>query len=388
MSEAAQVLTPETRNELTLSIQKDALQKVLSHVQTIVERRNTIPILSNILIMGENNLLRIMATDMDIAIDESLTADISIPGNVTVPAHMLYDIVRKLPNDESIQLSYEDEKARITISNSRSKFTLPCLPVDDFPVISDGKFDHEFDIEAPTLKKLIDGTKFAMSTEETRYYLNGIYFHRFQTLGNDEKLRAVTTDGHRLARVETDLPEKAGQIPGVILPRKTVSELRKLIDSYTGNVCVSVSENRIKFSFDDLILSSKLIDGTFPDYNQVIPKDNQIKIEATVSDFAKAVDRVSTVSNETSRGVKISIEKSKMVLTANSPENGVAREEIAIKYQGETIVIGFNAKYLLDVTQQLSGENLVFHIQDHETPVIVQDLSDENALYVLMPLRV
>lgn len=388
MQTQAQLIEPVEAPVLSFSIGKEILQKVLSHVQTVVEKRNTIPILSNILIQSQDNQLKFSATDMDIAIDEYVSADIKAAGSITVPAHMLYDIVRKIPSHAEIGITFNPETQQIKLKSGRSKFTLSCLPVDDFPVISEGQFDHQFAISADDLKKLIDGTKSSMSTEETRYYLNGIYLHRNQTVGEEEMLRAVTTDGHRLARLETEIPESADQIPGVILPRKTVLEVRKLIDSYVGDIQVHLSENRVKFAFEDIVLCSKLIDGSFPDYNHVIPSDNNIKIEVDCAEFTKAVDRVSTVATETTRGVKLTFENDRLLLNANSPENGVAKEEVAIDYRGDSLMIGFNSKYLLDVAQQITGDKIIFLVDDHETPVIVKDSDDKSALYVLMPLRV
>jgi DNA polymerase-3 subunit beta len=246
---------------------------------------------------------------------------------------------------------------------------------------------HAFSLGAKDLKDLIDRTQFAISTEETRYYLNGIYLHAF-TAGKQKTLRAVATDGHRLARVEMPLPEGAENIPGVIVPRKMVNEVRKLIEEVDGTVAVSLSDTRIRFAFDDVVLTSKLIDGSFPDYQRVIPTGNDKILEVDRKEFHDAVDRVSTISSEKSRAVKLSLKPGSLTLSATSAENGSATEEIEVKYDGAPVDIGFNSKYLLDVAQQIEGEGLQMVLADSVAPTLLRDMADAMALYVLMPMRV
>jgi DNA polymerase-3 subunit beta len=275
----------------------------------------------------------------------------------------------------------------MTLRSGRSTFTLSCLPAEDFPLMSGGSFGHEFQLAAKDLRSLIDRTRFAISTEETRYYLNGIYLHAAKS-GEVEVLRAVATDGHRLARVELPLPEGAQGMPGVIVPRKTVQEIRKLLDETEGTVRISLSETKIRFDFGDGFLTSKLIDGTFPDYDRVIPSANDKILEVDCKLFAEAVDRVSTISTEKSRAVKLSVERGTLVLSATSPENGTASEEIEVGYNAAPIEIGFNSRYLLDITQQIEGDGAQFTMADAGSPTIVRDAGDHSALYVLMPMRV
>ncbi|MBT4907414.1 MAG: DNA polymerase III subunit beta [Rhodospirillaceae bacterium] len=372
---------------MKLTIERAALLKALAHVQSVVERRNTIPILSNVLLDAANGGLRLNATDMDIAIEEQVGAEVEQPAATTTPAHTLYDIVRKLPDGAQVSMEAAGDGGQIVLRAGRAQFTLACLPKDDFPVMSAGDLPHQFSLPAAELRNLVDRTRFAISTEETRYYLNGIYLHATEVEGT-KTLRAVATDGHRLARVEMPLPDGADGMPGVIVPRKAVAELRKLVEDTTDPVGISLSDTRIRFAFDDVVLTSKLIDGTFPDYERVIPAGNDKVMDVDAASFAQAVDRVSTISTDKSRAVKLSLGNNTLVLTANSPESGTATEEIEVSYQGDAIEIGFNSRYLLDITQQIEGDGAKFIMADGASPTIVQDGSDATALYVLMPMRV
>ncbi len=372
---------------MKLTIERTALLTALNHVQGVVERRNTIPILSNIQIEAGTGSLAMTATDLDIAVVEKIPAKVSQGGATTVPAHTLYEIVRKLQDGAEIEFSYTGNDQRLTLRAGRSTFALSCLPKEDFPVMVAGDLPHGFAVPAEELRRLIDKTRFAISTEETRYYLNGIYVHA-ATSGGVPVLRAVATDGHRLARVETPLPQGAAGMPGVIVPRKTVAELRKLIDATSSAVQVSMSDTKIRFAFDDVALVSKLIDGTFPEYERVIPQNNDKVMEVDSRSFAEAVDRVATISSEKSRAVKLSLDKDRLVLSATSPDQGSASEEITVGFGSGALEIGFNARYLLDITQQIEGDNARFLLNDAASPTIVRDATDEGALYVLMPMRV
>jgi DNA polymerase III subunit beta len=376
---------------MKLTIERGALLKSLGHVQNVVERRNTIPILSNVLLEAGSNALGLTATDMDLTIIERVPVSVGANGAATVPAHTLYDIVRKLPEGSQVEIGGEGDGAQATVRAGRSKFTLPTLPREDFPATSGGDLPHRFSVSAKELRSLIDRSKFAISTEETRYYLNGIYLHVAEAPGGAKgggHLRAVATDGHRLARVEMAAPAGAVGMPGVIVPRKTVGELRKLIDETEEQIEVSLSDTRIRFAFDAVTLSSKLIDGNFPDYQRVIPTGNDKTMTVDRRMFAEAVDRVSTIASEKSRAVKISLKKGSMVLSASSPEYGSANEELEIVYDGSPIEIGFNARYLLDITSQLQGSEAEFKLADAASPTLMGDASDASALYVLMPMRV
>ncbi len=372
---------------MKLTIERAALLKSLNHVQSVVERRNTIPILSNVQMDATGGQLRLTATDMDLAVVESVPASIETDGSTTAPAHTLYDIVRKLPDGAQVELDASGDGEQILLRAGRSRFTLQTLPTSDFPQMSSGDLPHRFKLPATELRSLIDRTRFAISTEETRYYLNGIYLHMAKD-GDVDVLRAVATDGHRLARVELPLPSGAAGMPGVIVPRKTINELRKLIDETGEDVELALSDSKIRFAFDDVELISKLIDGTFPDYERVIPTGNDKSLEVDCSDFAAAVDRVATISTEKSRAVKLHVENGVVTLTASSPESGMATEEIEVKYEQEAIEIGFNARYLLDIAQQIEGDTAQFSMADAASPTIIRDIDDQSALYVLMPMRV
>lgn len=380
---------------MKLTIERGALLKALGHVQSVVERRNTIPILSNVLLRADAGagvgVLALSATDMDLEIVEQVPSRIERPGRTTAPAHTLYDIVRKLREGAQIEIDASGERSAMVLRSGRSTFTLACLPPEDYPVMASGDLAYNFTLTAVELRSLVDRTRFAISTEETRYYLNGIYLH---TTKNDEVpvIRAVATDGHRLARVEMVMPEGAAGMPGIIVPRKTVIELRKLVDESEDEIQISLSETKIRFATGEAALTSKLIDGTFPDYDRVIPSNNDKILEVKCKEFAEAVDRVSTISTEKSRAVKLAIvpgaNGGSLAVSATSPENGTAVEEIDATYLAEPIEIGFNSRYLLDITAQIDGEGAQFAMSDSASPTIVRDRADPSALYVLMPMRV
>lgn len=371
---------------MKFTIDRAALLRSLNHVQSVVERRNTIPILANVLLKAEDGMLTMTTTDMDLEIHESVAAEVAAPGATTVPAHTLHDIVRKLPDDVSIELALSDDGNIMTVKAGRSNFKLSCLPVADFPEIANAEFPVSFSIPAADLRALIDRTKFAMSTEETRYYLNGIYIHEIEVEGT-KMLRAVATDGHRLALYDMVLPEGAGGMPGVIVPRKVIGEFRKLLEEAADVIQVGLSESKIRFSFDHIVLTSKLIDGTFPNYDQVIPKGNDKMVEVDPKLFSAAIDRVSIISDGKSRAVKMSLNGSTMTLSANSAEAGSATEDLEV-HGNDNMEIGFNARYLLDITSQIEGDNCRLALADPASPTIIQDAADPSALYVLMPLRV
>lgn len=372
---------------MKLTIERAVLLSALSHVQSVVERRNTIPILSNVLLEAEGERLALTATDLDIAVVEKLPAKVAKPGATTVSAHTFYDIVRKLPEGAEVELTFTASEQRLDLRAGRSSFKLSCLPKEDFPVMAAGDLPHSFALPADQLRRLIDKTRFAISTEETRYYLNGIYVHAASSAGVP-MLRAVATDGHRLARVESPLPAGAAGMPGVIVPRKTVGELRKLLEGGGADVTVELSDTKIRFTFGELVLVSKLIDGAFPEYERVIPRDNDKLMEVDSKAFAAAVDRVATISTEKSRAVKLSLKPDGLELSATSPDHGSASEQLTAAYSAAPIEVGYNSRYLLDIASQIEGENARFLLADALAPTIVRDPSDDGALYVLMPMRV
>ncbi|WP_192250096.1 DNA polymerase III subunit beta [Mesorhizobium silamurunense] len=368
-------------------LERSNLLKSLNHVHRVVERRNTIPILSNVLLSAEGASLEMKATDLDLEVTEATPAKVERGGATTVPAHLLYDIVRKLSDGAEVMLKTDEDGNAMTVTSGRSSFRLQCLPQSDFPELSAGSFSHIFRLDSVALKGLIEKTQFAISTEETRYYLNGIFLHTLEA-GGKLKLRSVATDGHRLARAEIDAPAGSEGMPGIIIPRKTVSELQKLVDDPDIAVTTELSDTKIRFTIGSVILTSKLIDGTFPDYQRVIPTGNDKKLIIDRQSFAAAVDRVSTISSERGRAVKLSINDGQVTLAVNNPDSGSATEELAADYSSDPIEIGFNAKYLLDVAAQLTGTEAKFMLADAGSPTLIHDLADETALYVLMPMRV
>lgn len=378
----------QASSSISITIERANLLKALGHVQSVVERRNTIPILSNVKLEAANNSLSLTATDMDIAITEKISADVDQEGALTVPAHTLYDIVRKLPDGSQIELSGNSQDGgKLNITSGHCEFSLSCLPVEDFPVMDKGDVSHDFTLAPAELAAIIDKTKFAISNEETRYYLNGIFLHSKDD-GENSNLVAVATDGHRLAKIELTLPDGAAGMPGIIIPRKTVNELRKLIENAEEEVQVFVSDTKICFVCDDAILVSKLIDGTFPDYDKVIPVGNNRLLQLKTADLSKAVDRVSTISSEKTRAIKLNLSSGKVQLSATNEENGTAAEELEASYSSENIEIGFNSRYLLEMITSIEGEEVQIFFASGGAPALVKDPSYQGSLFVIMPMRI
>lgn len=367
------------------TIERATLLKSLSHVQSVVERRNTIPILSNVLIEATSDgAIKLMATDLDLQIVDTVQAQVETPGATTVSAHTLFDIVRKLPEGSQVSLSAAEGKMQVNAG--RARFSLQTLPRDDFPVIAEGDLPVSFELPASTLIQIIDKTRFAISTEETRYYLNGIFLHV-----SDEAqpvLKAAATDGHRLARVTVPRPDGAEGMPDIIVPRKCIGELRKLLDEVDGSVLIDLSASKIRFGLGSAILTSKLIDGTFPDYSRVIPTGNDKLLRIDPRSFEEGVDRVATIATEKTRAVKMALDRDKITLSVTSPENGTAAEEVPGDYGSEAFEIGFNARYLLDILQQMQGDLVELHLADAAAPTLLRENDKSAALYVLMPMRV
>ena len=367
------------------TIERATLLKALGHVQSVVERRNTIPILSNVLLeAGKDGSLKLMATDLDLQIVETIAAQVDTPGATTVSAHTLFDIARKLSEGTQVQLAAAEGKMLVTAG--RARFNLQTLPREDFPVIAEGELPTSFPLPAETLKQIIDKTRFAISTEETRYYLNGIFLH----VSDDATpvLKAAATDGHRLARVTVARPDGAAGMPDVIVPRKCVAELRKLLDEVDGDVEMSLSPTKVRFGMGHAILTSKLIDGTFPDYSRVIPTANDKLLKIDPRSFEEGVDRVATIASEKTRAVKMALDRDKITLSVTSPENGTAAEEVPGDYVAPAMEIGFNARYLLDILNQIDGDLVEVHLADAAAPTLIRENDNAPALYVLMPMRV
>lgn len=372
------------------TIERATLLRCLSHVQSVVERRNTIPILSNVLIeAAPDGTVRLMATDLDLQIVETMAAvSVESPGAITVSAHLLFDIARKLQDGSQVSLETSDN--RMIVKAGRSRFQLPTLPRDDFPVIVEGDLPTSFEIPARTLAELIDRTRFAISTEETRYYLNGIFLH----VSDDGQpvLKAAATDGHRLARFTIARPDGADGMPDVIVPRKCVGELRKLLEEVLDSaVLIDLSASKVRFTLggeNGVVLTSKLIDGTFPDYSRVIPTGNDKLLKLDPRSFFEGVDRVATIATEKTRAVKMALENDRVTLSVTSPDNGTAAEELPASYAASGFEIGFNANYLKDILSQIDGDTVELHLADAGAPTLIRRDEKSPALYVLMPMRV
>ncbi len=373
---------------MKFSIERNELLKALTHVTGVVERRSTIPILSHVMLLAQGNTLGLTATDQDIEVRDSIPAQIEQPGGITIQAHMIHEIVRKFSGGAQVVFEKDEENSQVIILSGASRFNLQSLPAEDFPSLEAENLDHSFEVVASRLKLLLEKTRFAISTEETRYYLTGIFMHPGADDDGKETLRSVATDGHRLAQSEIDLPEGAGGMPGVIIPGKTVKELHRLLDKGDDKVGVTLSETKIRFTVGDVTLTSKLIDGTFPDYARVIPKNNDKLVSIGNEEFLRAVERVATLSSDKGRAIKMTMRSGEVILSVNNPDSGSAREKLETDYQGDELEIGFNARYLMDISGQLKNDMVNFYLADAGAPTIIRDGDDMSSLYVLMPMRV
>lgn len=375
-----------------LTVDRAEFLKALGHAQSVVEKRNTVPILSHVLLQAKDQELLLMATDLDLSVVEFLGATVTTPGATTVPALRLYEIVRRLP-DTTITLQSDAEQKTLNITAGASSFNLSCLAPEDFPKFSSLELPIKFLLKTSDLKQLLDRTYFAMSTEEARYYLNGIYFHLVtkSTSENGEKytvLRSVASDAHRLALAEIRAPENIHDMPGVILSRKTVMELRQLLTTSEETVTIQLSETQIQFNFNKIELNARLIDGTFPNYDAVIPNPTEQFITIPTKQFADSVTRISTILSDKTRGLKLKITKDRLIFSATNPDYGHAIDELAIETPIDSLEIGFNARYLTDITNQITSENMIVALESTTAPTVFKSETEPHILYVLMPMRV
>lgn len=372
-------------------IDKKSFVKALGHVQSIAERKHSITILANVRIDAKANKLSLCTTDMDITMIETIDVKVEIEGSVTVPVHTLYEIVKKLPDNAKITFIHDKKvnQHSVVLASNAGKFTLPCLPVEEFPNFVGGEYDNEFILTAPALKSLIMKTKHAMSFDETRYYLNGIYLHVIEK-ENLNVLRAVATDTHRLAINEITLSNNSNKMPGIIIPKKTINELAKLLEESTGEIKINISDTKISFLIEKTNIISKLIDGKFPDYNKVIPEDNDKILESNVENLINAIDLVTTISVDKTKAVKFNIMLSKIILSAGGEINGTASalQEIPASYNETSISIAFNSKYLLDILSCITGDNVQFKIASSSKAVMVLNPGNSSAVFVIMPMQV
>lgn len=370
---------------MKFSVSRSHFLKALQHSNNVIERKTTVPILANILIDATGDeQVTFTSTDLEISIVESVSAAIEQKGTTTVSGKMLHDIVRKLPGDAEIFLSLNKENTRLIVESGKSHFELSILVPDDYPDVNVTDLPNTFSVGAKTLLTLFDRTAFAMSTEETRYYLNGIYMHATE----DHKLRAVATDGHRMARMQAALPKGAEGIPGVIISRKTVNQIKEMASESDDDLQIGLSETQISVKFKNAYLISRLIDGQFPEYERVIPKNADKNFLFDPSYMATVVDRVSTMASEKTHGVKLSIDENKISFSADGGGLGTADEEMPIEYTKESMSIGFNSKYLLDITDKINQGQAQMLFSDEASPVLIQEADSQDAMYVLMPMRI
>ena len=369
---------------MKFSVNQQDLQKSLNYCQGVIEKRSTLPILSNILIEAANSKLKITATDLDlIFVNEIKDIQIEEEGKTTTTSSILYDIIRKFSSGKKINFSFSDEN-KLQIESEKSVFHLNCISASEFPVTDEDFNENQFSIKSINLLKLLNKCKFSVSNDETRHYLSGIFFH--QTLTDDKIfLTAAATDSHRMSISKIRLINKIEFEP-IILPKKTIFQLCSLLEDYEGDVKIYNIKSKIKFELNDGILISKLIDGKFPNYVQVIPKENQKKLEVDLKLFLNSVDRVASVSMDKKDGVKFNLSKDNLNLSVNNTNSGDGKESLNVKFDHE-LDISFNSRYLIDVASQLEGDGIEIYLKDTSSPALIRDPSDFDSIYVIMPMK-
>ena len=367
-------------------IKRDILLKSLNFVQGVVEKKNTLPILSNVLLNLKNNKLEIIATDLDIVFyDEISELKVVEEGNTTTSANVLFDILRKIPSGTEINFILKNEN-KLSLKSKNSDFNLLCLPTSNFPTFDDKFKDQPIELDKKSFLSLLNKTKISISNDDTRHYLNGIYLHVTESNKNTF-LTGVATDSHRLSS-SSMLVDKIKDFTSIIIPRKTVYQLCSLLDNIDEKLTIQGTGNKIKFTLGKMNLISKVIDGKFPDYQKVIPKENTKTLTVASADFISSVERVASVSIDRKEGVKLDLSKDKLKLSVNSTNSGDGNEVVAAKYDGDDLVIGFNSKYLIDIASEVEDNNLTFSLKNSTSPVIVFDNSDKNSFYVIMPMKI
>lgn len=367
-------------------LERNTFLETLAIAGNVVEKKNTMPILGHVLLTAESNGLSIKATDLDISYVDAIPSKVEGSGKVAVPAHLLLDIVRKFPEAELITL--EQNGNQLIVTSGASRFNLAVLDGGDFPSIGSGEdFPVRFSLKAWELRYLVDKTRFAMSTEETRYNLNGICLHVVEHQ-DSLVLRAAATDSHRLACAHISMPSGAEKMPSIIIARKTVLELSKFLERYEGDVSISLSSFQICLRMGNALISSRLIDGTFPDYERLIPYENDNILIADRKAFLEAVDRVSLISFDRMRPIKMRIQADQLELSAPNSEFGSAKETLGVSYGHDPIDIGFNSRYLMDLSQLSDSDKIEIRLKDSSTAALVCDAGDASSLTVLMPMRV
>ena len=369
---------------MRFSVNRDRLIKSLNYCQGVIEKRSTLPILSNVLMEVKNSSLKITATDLDLIFTNSIdNIKVETEGSTTTSAAIIYDIVKKLPSNIEIDFNLIDEN-KLQIESEKSKFNLLCLGSNDFPLIDENFNDNQLTIDSKLLLKLVNKSKFSISNDETRHYLNGVFLHQTGK-ENNYFLTAVATDSDRMSISKVKMESKINFAP-IIIPKKTIFQLISLLEDHEGNVKMCNVKSKVKFEFDKSILISKLIDGKFPNYFQVIPQNNEKKLEISLSLFLNAVDRVASVSLDKKDGVKFQLSKNNLKLSVNNPNSGDGLETLDVNFEHE-LNISFNSKYLIDVASQIDGEKIIFYLQETGFPALIKDPSDKNSIFVVMPMK-
>ncbi len=369
---------------MKFSLNQQDLQKSLNYCQGVIEKRSTLPILSNVLLDISNGKLTITATDLDlIFIHEITNVEILEEGRTTTSSSLMYDIIRKLTSGSKINFSSSSEN-KLHLESEKSIFNLNCINPSDFPLTDENFNENEFSIKSKDLLKLLNKCKFSVSNDETRHYLSGIFFHQTQ-IEDKIFLTAAATDSHRMSISKIRLPQKI-EFEQVILPKKTIFQLCTLLEDYEGDVKISNIKSKIKFELNNSVLISKLIDGKFPNYSQVVPKENQKKLEVNLKSFLDSVDRVASVSLDRKDGVKFNLSKDNLDLSVNNTNSGDGKESLNVKFDHE-LDISFNSRYLIDVASQLDGESIEIYLKDTGSPALIRDPSDFDSIYVVMPMK-
>ena len=363
-------------------IEKKSFYESLNHFQSVVEKRNTIPILGNVKILASDDFVQITATDLSIQLTDKINAKVVEKGELTLPSQVLFDIIKKIPDIDNIEIKSNQETGKVFILFGNSKFSLSSLPASDFPEIESENLDININLSSDQLKYLFEECKFSMGSDESRQYLNGIYFHL-----NNEKIITVATDGHRLSKCEINFKENIQSFDGVIIPKKTINEICKLLENNKEPIKIGLSKTKIKFELGKLNLLSKLVNSNFPDYESVIPKDNNLEMQCDSDIFYETIDRVSTVSNEKFRTVKLEINENICIVSSFGEENSVGTEQISVKYNGPKININFNARYIMDVLYILKNQYLSISFAKDTAPTIIKSKKKEQSLYLIMQMR-
>jgi DNA polymerase-3 subunit beta len=372
---------------MRFNISKTVLSSSLSLVNSVTERKNTIPILKNVKLEIIADKLLLSATDMDILSESKIDILEEENGKTTVPAQLFYDIVKKIPDDKIITVNLDQENSQLKIEYDKSKFSIPSLDTEEFPILGDDDMDIEFEMPAVELAKLIDNTKFAMATDETRHYINGIFLHSIKDEEGKVIVKIAATDGHRLAVSSSSLSTLKDEISGVIIPKKTVHEIRKTIES-KKDVKILISRTKIKIITGNNILISKVVDADFPDYKRIIPQDNNNIATINKKEFSEAIDRVATVIiTKDHKTLKLLLTENNVKLSASTNDGSFADEELAIQYDQENFNISFNPQYLLEILNHIKEDKIQLKLKNDTTPALISS-ADSNNIYVILPIRV